>query len=384
MSSRSARRCVDTDVLIVGGGPAGIATSLALDSAGFVVCVLEQSTYETPRVGEHLAPDCQPFLERLRLWSRFLATAPIPSPGIRVAWDNTKRDERDYLFSPYGRGWNVDRRCFDATLAHAATAAGVNVRTATRLGELESRAGLWVCRLRDDGQLAGEQITARFLVDATGRATSVAKLLGAHRKSPDRLIGLCTWLAAGNESAPDDPRLLVEAVENGWWYAVQLPEKRLAGVLMTDRDLVPSRRDQAEAWWHASVEKTQHIAGRVRAYNRRLDFQIRGAHSFALQPAAGIVGGAGWLAAGDAAMAVDPLSSMGIVGALASGLTAATAIMDHISGDLGALEGYSDDISRRYLSYLADRSAVYGSERRWADRPFWRRRHASQLSNRRS
>src|SRR5215470_6155457 len=118
-----------TDVLIFGGGPAGIATALALTRCGLVCKVVERTSYEAARVGEHLSPDCQPVLESLALWARFIDSGHLPSDGIRVAWGGDSLYERDYMFSPYGRGWNLDRRRFDATLAADAAAAGVGVLT---------------------------------------------------------------------------------------------------------------------------------------------------------------------------------------------------------------------------------------------------------------
>jgi flavin-dependent dehydrogenase len=89
------------------------------------------------------------------------------------------------------------------------------------------------------------------------------------------------------------------------------------------------------------------------------------------------VTGNNWLAAGDAAMAFDPLSSQGIHHALKSGLLAARTIENCLLGDRTALEEYARKIQRSFEKYLSTRAVYYGREQRWSSSAFWhRRQHA--------
>lgn len=359
-----------TDVLIAGGGPAGIATAVALARAGLTVCVVEKTRYESARVGEHLAPDCRPLLAQLGLWSHVAADGHVPSPGVRAAWNSDVPYERDYVFSAYGMGLNLDRARFDASLARAAAEAGVEVLTGARLTSVEGGVRGWRAQIvRGDGSRA--EIDAEFLVDATGRCASVARRLGARRVGPDRLIALGAWLA-GDQAGAADAWLCVEPVECGWWYAAALPGGKLAAVLLTDRDLAPGGAAGAQHVWRARAAETRRVAALVQKYPRPLAFRVSSAQSFRLEPAAG----AGWLAVGDAATAVDPLSSMGILSALRSGAAAARAIAAHLDGDGAALERHAREVAQQFDTYLAERAAVYALECRWPDAPFWQRRRA--------
>jgi flavin-dependent dehydrogenase len=87
--------------------------------------------------------------------------------------------------------------------------------------------------------------------------------------------------------------------------------------------------------------------------------------------------GAGWLAAGDAGAAFDPLSSQGILSALYSGLKAGRALHSHLSGDDAALAGYGGAMAAVYDAYLHNRATFYAAERRWPGSPFWQRRAAA-------
>jgi flavin-dependent dehydrogenase len=84
--------------------------------------------------------------------------------------------------------------------------------------------------------------------------------------------------------------------------------------------------------------------------------------------------GEGWLAAGDAAIALDPLSSQGILSALYSGLKAAKAVIGVLAGDRDALLQYDVSILKLYTQFLRDRRLYYGVERRWPERLFWKTR----------
>ena len=83
---------------------------------------------------------------------------------------------------------------------------------------------------------------------------------------------------------------------------------------------------------------------------------------------------ADWLAVGDAAATVDPLSSQGILKALRGGIFASYAIGDRLRGDTGALARYARWVAAEHDGDGVARATVYGRERRWADAPFWRRR----------
>ena len=75
-------------------------------------------------------------------------------------------------------------------------------------------------------------------------------------------------------------------------------------------------------------------------------------------------------------MAIDPLSSMGVLGALRSGIDAAAAVRRCLSGDRHALAGYAETVRQRFSDYLGGRRETYSQERRWPASPFWKRRHA--------
>src|SRR5262245_28653187 len=73
MLSPSAMQLSSYDVAIVGGGPGGAATALALRAyaPSLSVVLLEASGYDTLRVGEALPPLARRLLEHLGVWESF-------------------------------------------------------------------------------------------------------------------------------------------------------------------------------------------------------------------------------------------------------------------------------------------------------------------------
>jgi hypothetical protein len=138
----------EVDVAVLGGGPAGAATSLTLSRHGHSAVVIEQSHYRSVRIGEMLPPAARPLLASLGLLDRFLAENHSRSFAVRSAWGQPNLYDNDFIFNPHGSGWHIDRARFDAMLARAAEDAGACVcrgrtsfhsRKPERIGGLKSR-----------------------------------------------------------------------------------------------------------------------------------------------------------------------------------------------------------------------------------------------------
>jgi len=358
------------DVVILGGGPAGCATALALhQAAAGRLLVVEASRMDAVRVGESIPPDTRLLLERLGLWTDFAREGHETCLGSCSAWGDAELGYNDFLFNPLGAGWHLDRRRFDALLARTVAARGIELRTATRCARVEPAADGFRLALAAGGGGA-ESIVARFVVDATGMGALFARGLGAVRHLHDQLICAVGFLALPPSSSFSQLTLL-EAEELGWWYAARLPDQRLAVAFASDLDLLRSAGLETAERWLARLVATRHLGPAV-AGCRLLDdrLHLRPAPSCRLDRAAGD----GWLAVGDAAAAFDPLSAQGIHKALAGGIQAAEATAAALTGDARQLGAYPAAVVSGFDDYLANRNHFYQVETRWPDAPFWRRR----------
>ena len=361
------------DIAIVGGGPAGAATALALRRRGpGRVLLVEASHFDGPRIGESIPPDTRLLLAELGLWDSFAAEGHDPCHGSCSSWGTEELGYNDFLFNPYGPGWHLDRQRFDAWLAHAAEAAGARVCTGTRLSALQRLAGGgFSLRLsRAGGQ--EETVEAHLVVDATGRPSRIARQLGASRLLHDRLTFLYGFFPPGTGRRASSLTML-EAVPYGYWYAARLPDGRLVAAVAGDEQIVRDEGLHRLDAWRARLASTRHISGLLDVSpSSEVSLIACEAPSARLDRAAGL----GWLAVGDAACAFDPLSSQGIHKSLSDGLRAAAALHASLNGDSHALVAYADAIESRFAEYLRNRAYLYSLEQRWADAPFWVRRRA--------
>lgn len=376
------------DVAIVGGGPAGAATAVALCQRGLRVVLLERLEGPRLQVGETLPPDVRPHLEALGVWEQFLAQRHLPSVGNRSSWGSSEPQDLDFIFSPYGPGWHIDRRRFQELLLAAAREAGATVQLGVKPGELET--------LSNDAEQGsdialspaggGQRLHARFVVDASGRASIVARARGVARHGFDRMAAIAAYVKPGPAGPATDRATLIEAVEGGWWYSALLPADQMIVAYMTDADLVKSQL-AAAGGWSGLLRRAGPTRERVASHGSEMEGEPRvvSANSSCLAAFAG----AGWLAVGDAAASYDPLSSQGITVALSSGIEAAEAIAIHLgaraSGGAGALSNYDHRRRRDFFDYLVLRAGYYALEKRFAYSEFWRRRQptATPLTDRR-
>jgi flavin-dependent dehydrogenase len=357
------------DVVVLGGGPAGLATAIALARRGRSVVVLERTKYDKPRAGETFGGDLRPLLEEIGV-DDFGSIDPVPFRGVQSAWGGAELAERASIFHPFGDGWHVDRARFDRLLARTAERAGVAVMQGAGACELERAEGGW--RVRPQ---AGAEVRARWLVDASGRGAPASAVDLTERRwmRADRLVALIGVLEP--QAAPAEPVLLLEAVEEGWWYSVPQPGGALLLSLMTDADLLPARGRAALAQ-HFSAALSRTVLTSARAGGAALSAApwIARADSGLLLPDRG----PGWRAVGDAAMACDPLAGDGVVRALRAAREAAPEIDRALdSPEAGSEADAGQGLSlARFRDYLEMRGRYYAHEPRWPSSPFWARRRS--------
>lgn len=360
------------DVIILGGGPAGSATALALLQYGYSVLIIERSHYEDWRVGETLPPHaCRP-LAALDVWDLFLQERHLPSPATYAAWGAADLYPTHFIFNPYGHAWHLDRSRFDAMLALSAESAGAILVQGARVISAFYADLSWQLSIHSGDQPL--QLEASFLVDATGRVGWLARSLNRKRIVCDTMLALIGVLTTQEANLVPEPVLYLEAVEDGWWYSAPVPDGSLIVTYITDRDYLPG--SSPTRFWHDQLERTAHTLARCEGFQmggeRDDKVSVKSASTYILERPAG----ESWLAVGDAACTYDPLSSEGITKALRSALRAAETIHASFHGDAEALNSYVVETAREFDDYLAQRAQYYCQETRWPASRFWMRRQA--------
>ncbi|GMU03961.1 NAD(P)/FAD-dependent oxidoreductase [Corallococcus caeni] len=366
------------DVAVLGGGPAGAGLALALRRhADLRVALFERSTSERFHLGETLPPDSRRLLAQLGVWDAFARQGHLRSTGSCSRWGTSSLAYNDLLRSPWGTGWHLDRARFDRMLADEALRHGVDVHSGTAITRWQPlEGGGHRLFLPVEGDAPRGFVDVRFVVDATGRSAVFAASQGARRHTVDRTHGVCGTLPL-HPGRGVDALSLVEACEDGWWYSARMPGDQVVFGLMGDRDSLHGLSPRDPEAWRARMERAKETRQRLEACDfRGVSLRAVSANVACLDR----LHGEDWLAVGDAACTLDPLSSQGTSQALRSAPPAAEAVIRFLQGDTAALRLHEVRVRHQFQEHLRIREGYYRLERRWSAAPYWRNRQQSPTS----
>ena len=357
------------EISIVGGGSSGIATALSLLKRGIKSTVFEADATARPKVGETLPPAVMPVFRDLGIETL------LSDPGHAICYGNTwvwgSPDTRDkyFMFHSGGNGWHLQRDIFEDALIRLAEERGIRIIRNAKIMQVYASEKGWKMHLKVNG--TDTTVETGFVVDATGRNSKIARCLGIERHRYDTLVGVVARFRV-DERFEMSQQTHIEAVENGWWYAVALSNKQIVTAFMTDAELLPKHLQSIPGYWEALSGTTliRSLFPERFQPEKEMVLHTQSAETSFLES----VCGENWLAVGDAAFAYDPVSSYGITSALGSGCYAGHAIADHLSGAAEALPAYRYLAEKAFSDYLPLWDYQYALEQRWAESPFWKKR----------
>lgn len=254
----TAGRCLDPEVLVVGGGPAGAAVAIHLARSGRSVELIEQSVAAHHKVcGEFLSPEAIAYLRALGVDLHALGAAPIY--GVRLSARRTTA--ACHLPFP---ALSLTRRTLDEALLALAAQAGVKILRGRRVETLKESGGTqtdssWMVQL-----CGGENRRAPAVFLATGKHD-----VGGHRRPPgaqNRLVAFKMYFRL----APAQQRALDGSVElflfPGGYAGLQLTEDNEANLcLLVERETFAACGHQWNALLAHLLRCCQPLAGRLDA-----------------------------------------------------------------------------------------------------------------------
>jgi flavin-dependent dehydrogenase len=150
------------DVLVIGGGLAGLSLATLLGRKGYSVLVLEKDSYPKHKVcGEYITMQSKPFLEELGI---SIATLQLPVIDNLHVTDTKGNEVKTQL--PYG-GFGISRYKLDGELAALAQQAGVTLLTKSRADHVAFESGQFTV------QATGKAYQAKVAIGSWGKRSNI-------------------------------------------------------------------------------------------------------------------------------------------------------------------------------------------------------------------
>ncbi len=351
----SAKEMPGCDVAVIGGGPAGSAAARLLATWGRDVTLLTGVDDRSRDLAVSVPPSAAKLLEQIGVLDAVDAAGFVRSTGNTVWWGH--REPRSQSFAAGHRGYQVRHSAFDGLLRSAAAAGGASVVAAdVAAADVDGES----VRLRVQRGETTQKLSARFVLDASGRQGVIARPEGLRREDGPRTFALVgEWEHPDGWDVRDDTHTLVESFADGWAWSVPVGEQFRYLTCMLD----PATSDAGEG---NLGERYTTALQRTRVFRRLL----AGARPVGSQWGCDAswyrcrrASGDRFLLVGDAASFVDPLSSFGVQKALGSAWLGAIVANTVLTCD----ETGSYEIARAARE-LFDRheQQVYGACRRQA------------------
>jgi len=328
-----------TQVLIIGGGPAGSACAIHLKRLGISSVIVEKETFPRFHIGESLTGDSGDLLRELGLGDamekmNFPIKYGIRGHGPRgfspfwvpiVTRDPVTHEQRE------SHSWQVRRAVFDEMLLNQAEEVGTTVLQGTVSNPV----------FDDDGRARGAQvtlpdgtdltITCDVLVDASGQRTLLANLgvTGAkHRGHYSRQVAIFShFTGAVRDEAYWGNILTFFKDKHHWCWFIPINESVTSIGFGIPGDYYQSKNESISAFLTRELrEFNQNLAARVENVERVEEDRAISNYSYHVDDFTG----KGWMCIGDAHRFVDPLFSFGVNIGLREGRESAQYIHDYL------------------------------------------------------
>ena len=357
-------------VMIVGGGPAGLATSFTLSARGVPHVLIDAQTKPSHKPGEALSPNARPLLQKLGIEHLLEHPAHQQYYGLESCWGSEQLEAKSFMSELHRNGYLLHRRLFEAQLRVIAQYTTQFFGEGFRLKQIQpstQQGQQWKIAIENPAQNHLREIHAQWVIDATGRKASVCRHLGIQKQVIDEQFAM-VFKAKLEREVPH--QIWVEATKQGWWYVAPLDRKHLTMMFFTLQELIPTGEQRA-SFLAQQLASTLHLKKIISTSTLLTDqIQLWPAGTTCLE----VPSGEGWLAVGDAAHAYDPVSSFGITSALASGFYGGHTVADLLKGKSEAHGVYRYILENAFQAYFQQLITHYGREKRWPDAFFWQKR----------
>src|SRR5216683_2042639 len=332
-----------SQVIVIGGGPAGSTASTLIAQQGFKVQLFEREHFPRFHIGESLIPETYWVLKRLGMLPKMQRSPFVKKYSVQFVNATGKLSAPFYFWDnkPHecSQTWQVVRSEFDQMMLDNARQHGVQVHEGVRAvdvlfdGDGDRAAGVTI-------QLEGgarRDVRSTVVVDASGQNGLLMNRLGLRLWDPVLNKGAVWtyWKGAHRDTGRDEgATMVIQTVnKNGWFWYIPLHDDLVSVGVVAPFDYLFKGGNDREQTYREEVEGCPAVKERVAKATLAAGYFATKDYSYRSKQ----VSGNGWVLVGDAFGFLDPLYSSGVLLALKSGQLAADAIVEGLAkGDVSA------------------------------------------------
>jgi flavin-dependent dehydrogenase len=331
----------DSDVIVIGGGPAGATVSTLVAQHGHKVQLFERAHFPRFHIGESLIPETYWVLKRLNMLPKMQKSHFVKKYSVQFVNQQGKLSAPFYFdqHNPHecSQTWQVRRSEFDEMMLNNAREHGVSVHEGIRVREVifEGNRAVGVKIQLEDG--TEKTVKAKVVVDASGQTAMIGNKFDLLEKDSDLKKGAVWtyWKGAYRDPGKNGGATLVcqTSGKKGWFWYIPLHDDIVSvGIVRGFDELFAGNRDH-ETIYNEELDNCQEVKRRVANAKRVDKYHATKDYSYKAKQCAGD----GWVLVGDAFGFLDPLYSSGVLLALKGGSLAADAIHEGlVSNDTSA------------------------------------------------
>ncbi len=316
------------DVLVIGGGPAGSTVASLLAEKGHHVVLLEKAHHPRFHIGESLLPANLPLFESMGIAEEVKAIG-MRKPGAEFVsphhnWTQTFQFAQAWDKS-MPHAYQVERAAFDHILIRHAGRKGAEIHEGCKVTAVDfvAQGGARVTAKHDDGR--SQHWQARYLVDASGRDTFLARQLKIKERNPrhNSSAVFAHFRDARRHEGEAAGNITIFWFEQGWfWFIPMLSGLTSVGMVTWPHHMKTRGGRSVQQFLVDNIAASPELSARLSNAQLATDVQATGNFSYLARD----THGRDYLLLGDAYAFIDPVFSSGVWLAMCNAVAGADAI----------------------------------------------------------